>query len=293
MALLSLSRFISQSISSHLAPLGRYLSTGNHQRISSIDVNVPNRGQFNVLKGGSGVHSLIYIPGALGTASTDYQYQLEYFSRPDSSFNIVAFDPLGYGRNRSQRRQFKTEPIHFLQQDGIDAYHIMQAVEPGKPFSVLGWSDGGVAALFLSALYPSLVNKLVVWGANAFLTKQDIEMFEKTRDIKKWSPGMRDSLQAIYGSDLPQLWSDWLDSMIHIFNKHNGDLCMKELVKIKAPTLILHGDKDPLVPEVHPVYLNDAISDTRVHVFPNGKHNIHIKYSQEFNKIVEEFLLQK
>ena len=290
----ALSRYyITCSISSRLTPLGRYLSTGNHQRISSIDVNVPIRGQFNVLKGGSGSHSLICIPGALGTALTDYQYQLEYFSRPDSSFNIVAFDPLGYGRNRPQRRQFKTEPIHFLQQDGIDAYHIMQTIDPGKPFSVLGWSDGGVAALFLSALYPSSVNKLVIWGANAFLTKQDIEMFEKTRDIKKWSPGMRDSLHAIYGSDLPHLWSEWLDSMIRVFNEQNGDLCMKELDKIRAPTLILHGDKDPLVPDVHPLYLNDAISETRLHVFPNGKHNIHIKYSQEFNKIVEEFLLQK
>ena len=260
--------------------------------MSSIEVDIKNRGQFHVLKGGEGSHSLICIPGALGTAATDYHYQLEYFSRLGSHFNIVSFDPLGYGQSRSQRRHFATDPDHFLKRDGIDAYNIMEALNSSHSFSVLGWSDGGAAAMFLSALYPSSVDKLVIWGANAFLTKQDIELFEKTRDISKWSPAMRESLYDIYGNDLPQLWSEWIDSMIHLYEEHNGDLCMELLHKIKAPTLILHGDKDPLVPPVHPKYLKDNITDSRVYTFPNGKHNIHMKYSEEFNKIVEDFLLE-
>ena len=39
-----------------------------------------------------------------------------------------------------------------------------------KKFSVLGWSDGGVSATILAALYPDSVQKLVIWGSNAYVS---------------------------------------------------------------------------------------------------------------------------
>ena len=44
--------------------------------------------------------------------------------------------------------------------------------------SLLGWSDGGNTALIMAAKYPQLVDKLVVWGANAYFTDEDIEAYE-------------------------------------------------------------------------------------------------------------------
>lgn len=44
--------------------------------------------------------------------------------------------------------------------------------------SLLGWSDGGISALILSAKYPNIVNKVVVWGANAYVTDEDIAAYE-------------------------------------------------------------------------------------------------------------------
>lgn len=44
--------------------------------------------------------------------------------------------------------------------------------------SLLGWSDGGNTALIMAAKYPELVDKLVVWGANAYFTDEDIEALE-------------------------------------------------------------------------------------------------------------------
>ena len=39
-----------------------------------------------------------------------------------------------------------------------------------KKFSVLGWSDGGVSATILAALYPDSVQKLVIWDSNAYVS---------------------------------------------------------------------------------------------------------------------------
>lgn len=44
--------------------------------------------------------------------------------------------------------------------------------------SLLGWSDGGITALFMAAKYPQFVDKLVIWGANAYITDEDIELYE-------------------------------------------------------------------------------------------------------------------
>lgn len=266
----------------------RLYSGQEQNRMTSLTVQLSNRGNVHVERGGVGHHSLLCIPGALGTALTDYSPQLLHFA--NHKFNITSFDPLGYGRSQSIRRSFQTDPIHFLKQDGYDGYKLMNQFDI-KTFSVLGWSDGGIAAIFLAACFPKVVNKLVIWGANAFVSEEDIKLFERTRDIKNWSPRMRESLESVYGRELGPLWSEWMDSMIHILREKDGNICKDMLSSIKAPTLILHGDKDPLVPAFHPLYLKENINDSFLYRFPDGKHNIHLKYSKEFNSIVEEFLL--
>ena len=47
-----------------------------------------------------------------------------------------------------------------------------------KKVSLLGWSDGGITALIAAARYPSYVSKIVIWGANAYVTEQDTEIYQ-------------------------------------------------------------------------------------------------------------------
>jgi valacyclovir hydrolase len=47
------------------------------------------------------------------------------------------------------------------------------------------------------------------------------------------------------------------------------------------------------VPRFHADALHDGIAGSRVHFFPNGKHNIHIAYAQEFNQLVSDFLKRR
>ena len=54
--------------------------------------------------------------------------------------------------------------------------------------------------------------------------------------------------------------------------------------------LFLHGAKDPLVPNFHADVLHTGIAGSRLHFFPEGKHNIHQAYAQEFNRMLVEFL---
>ncbi len=144
--------------------------------------------------------------------------------------------------------------------------------------------------VILASEYPDAVRKLVALGANAYVSKEDVDLYEKLRDISTWSDKMRDPLIKVYGNSLQELWSTWMDSIIEFQSHNDGDICSKELAKIICPTLIVQGAKDPLVPSFHATYLRDKIGNSKLEVFEEGKHNLHLRFHQDFNKIVEEFL---
>lgn len=43
---------------------------------------------------------------------------------------------------------------------------------------MLGWSDGGITALIAAAKYPSYISKMVIWGANAYVTDEDEKIYQ-------------------------------------------------------------------------------------------------------------------
>ena len=80
--------------------------SGNSE-VRFIRSSLPVRnGQLHFQVRGDGPHAILCIPGALGTALTDFLPQLEYFRREGSVFTIVGMDPLGYGVSRPQNAIF-------------------------------------------------------------------------------------------------------------------------------------------------------------------------------------------
>ncbi len=228
---------------------------------------------------------LLCLPGALGTGATDFGPQLEDWSL---DFRVIAPDPRGYGRSRPPERNFS---LGFLQRDAADMAALMAALGHAS-FFVAGWSDGATTAVLMALAYPERVRKLVIWGGNAYTSAEDIEAYEKTRWVSSWSARMRERMEALYGQKLQELWSGWCDGMRAIYEA-GGEICRRRLYLVRCPTLILHGEKDPLVPNFHPRVFQKGIPHARLHVFPEGRHNIHLFYAEEFNRIVREFLKEE
>ena len=86
------------------------------------------------------------MPGALGTAMSDFSPQITGFS--ESDFTIIGWDPPGYGKSQPPARDFK----NFFQQDAEMAVKMMNNLGFQR-FSLLGWSDGGITALIAAARY--------------------------------------------------------------------------------------------------------------------------------------------
>ena len=250
---------------------------------------VISEGSLNIsyLTVGSGPHPVILLPGALGTAKSDFQPQLDKLNA-DENYTLIAWDPPGYGESRPPKRTF---PLDFFDRDAKAADELMTKVLGLKEYSIMGWSDGGITGMVMAALFPENVKKLILWGANSYISKHDVEMVEGVRDVGKWSQRMREPMEATYGVDyFPVLWSEWCDAYKAIYEKKEGDIVKSRLDKIQCPTLIIHGDKDVMVDPVHPDHMRDNIKGAKLHRFPDGKHNLHFKYQEEFNKMVQDFL---
>ncbi|XP_025261795.1 valacyclovir hydrolase-like isoform X2 [Camponotus floridanus] len=223
-----------------------------------------------------------------GTIWTDFKPQIENLNA--NKLTIVAWDPPGYGKSRPPDRTF---PDNFFQRDASWAHNLMQTLGYSK-FSLIGWSGGGISSLLLASTYPESISKIIVFGANVYIHPDEIKIYENIRDINKWSERMRTPLIQVYGEDyFRKTWSDWLDAILRLYKKQNGNLCKEILSKIKCPTLIIHGAKDAMVLPEHPTYLKQNIANSNVHILENGGHNLHLKYFEEFNNLVTDFLLDQ
>jgi valacyclovir hydrolase len=233
-------------------------------------------------KAGQG-QPLLLIPGALGTGAGDFPGQIDRFA--SRGFEVVAPDPRGYGRSRPPERDY---PPDFYQRDAADMFALMSALGRQR-FSVMGWSDGGNVAVIMAAQEPDRVSKLVVFGGQSYLTAGEIAAFNVIRKISAWSPRAAEGMRAIYGDDLDVLWDRYVAGQEALFHA-GGDLYRSALAKIRCPTFVLHGAKDPLTPGFHAEAIHRGIAGSRLHIFPEGRHNIHIRYADEFNRLVHAFL---
>ena len=227
---------------------------------------------------------LLLLPGALGSGRSDFAPQLE--ALPQRGLRVVVPDPRGYGQSRPPDREF---PPDFYQQDAHDFAALMETL--GCPtYALGGWSDGAIESLLLALTYPQRVTRMAAWGGNAYVTQADIDAYETTRCVSDWAPRAAAPMRAMYGDGFQALWTRWCDAQQALLQA-GGDLCRERLAEIRCPTFLLHGGKDPLVPLFHARFLQQGIPGARLHVFPDGRHDVHLYYAEAFNELLVEFLL--
>lgn len=236
---------------------------------------------------GAGKPALLCVPGAMGTVETDFAPQLEALS---DVFQVVSFDPRGYGRSRPPKRTF---PSGFYERDAADAAAVMRALGHAR-YALLGWSDGAISAVIQASREPAAVEKLVIFGGSAYFSEADVAAFEATRDVAgTWSERMKATHLPVYGDDLQPMWGAACDAWAeYVRGPRRGDVCMREAKRVACATLVCHGAKDPLCLAEHPAWFVANMHRARGWTHPEGKHNLHLRFADEFNAVVRAFLLE-
>ena len=76
-------------------------------------------------------------------------------------------------------------------------------------------------------------------------------------------------------------------------HKETGGFMVNHLDRISVPTLIVQGESDPWVDSRHSHHLRDSIGGSQLVVFPDTGHEVQREKPDEFNKLLEDFLLDK
>jgi valacyclovir hydrolase len=161
-----------------------------------------------------------------------------------------------------------------------------------RAFPIMGWSDGANIGTIMAALQPERVQRLVVFGGQSFLTSEDIATFKAIRRDRGLGAQARPALRAIYGAELDGLWDRYVAGR-RCCSMRAGTCNGLLLGKVRCPVLVLHGAKDPLVPEFQARPLPAAYPIPSCASFPHGRHNIHMRQAEEFNLLTHAFLTEK
>lgn len=235
---------------------------------------------------------LILVHGYLG-GSAMWQDQIAFFSQ---DFDVVAPDLPGFADSKHLEAPqtivgYAERVLEFLTALGIEDFYL------------LGHSMGGMIVQQMALLAGSRVKKLVAYGTGPVGVMPDrFETIAQSRQrletdglavtaeriaatwfiAEKSAPGYalckELGAKASFDAALTCLtaWENWNVSSV--------------LEKIKAPTLVLWGDRDRSYGWQQPKALWKGIPNSSLAVVPGCAHNVHMEKPDLFNRIVADFL---
>ncbi len=241
---------------------------------------------------------IIFFSG-VGGGSWSWYRQLPYFCK---KYEVIVFDNRGAGKSDKPKNPYSMEDFA---QDGA---LILDKLGIWKAF-VVGISMGGMIAQVFALKYPDRVKGLVLGATHCggsikispdpevlacFMDNEglsDDEILDKNTRIlfsagfllKK--PDEVEEYKRVHREAGIQPQYALENQLIAIRNFS----CCHEIHKISAPTLIITGNDDILVPPENSRILHDRIPDSKLILLPDVGHAIHVEAADEFNRIVDEF----
>jgi 2-hydroxymuconate-semialdehyde hydrolase len=217
-------------------------------------------------------------------------------------FRVIAPDVVGFGftdRPEQVRYDLDTWTSHAL--GVLDALGIERA-------HVVGNSFGGSLAMSLAIRHPDRVGRLVlmgsvgvpfaitpgldaVWGYEPSVDAMEglLHLFAHDRSLigpdlarLRYEASIRPGVQEAYRAMFPAPRQRALDALTHRVD---------EIAGIAAPTLLVHGRDDQVIPLQNAVDLLGLIDDAQLHVFGRCGHWTQLEHAAEFTALVTDFLL--
>lgn len=241
---------------------------------------------------------LVLIRG-LGSNADHWYAQIPAFS---SHFSVVSFDNRGIGRSQ------KTDGPYTISTMAEDTVALMDSVGISRAH-VLGISMGGMIAQRVALTYPLKVSGLVLacthcGGDHAVRTSEEIgkifveyiftcsqEAAQKaatcifTEMTLKNRPEVIQQYQEVSKKFVPES-----ATLISQWKAVQGHDTWAELPNIKAPTLVITGSEDILIPPQNSTILAERIPNAQLRVIEGGAHQFLVEQADAFNRAVLGFL---
>ena len=192
-------------------------------------------------------------------------------------YRLVAFDRRGHGYTADTAAPFHYDDM------ATETVGVLETVVGGAAHLV-GWSDGGIVALFVALRRPDLVDRMVLIGANFHFSGF------AGLDIPEDSPlaaAMFEAYQA-RSPDGPEHFGEMFAKFMAMATTE-PTLTAGDLGRITAPTLVMAGDDDAvLLPHTCEMY--QALPAGQLSIVPGTSHALPLERPDVTASTILEFL---
>ncbi len=235
---------------------------------------------------------LVFVHGYLGSSEM-WNFQKEFFSK---HYRVIIPALPGFGESHNVKsldsiNKMARQVIDLLDQKNIDK------------FNLIGHSMGGMIVQEITKLIGDKVNKLVCFATGSIgeipgrfetidetrekLKKDGIEL-SFSRVPKKWFvKGDKDKNYYLCKNAVKDVSLETADNALLAMKNWRGK---EDLKNIKNETLIIWGDKDTSYNFDQVDTLKKNIKNSRLEIFKDCAHNVHLEQPDQFNNLVQKFI---
>lgn len=243
-------------------------------------------------KGNPEGETVVFVNGLL-TDTESWAQHVPYF---EDDYRILLFDSRGQGKSD------KPEGPYSVNQHAEDLAALMEKLEVTRA-NFVGLSNGGTELLPLALKRPGLVNSIVLTDAYSYV---DAILEAK---IDAWLEAARVSPELRFLVATPYVWGGtFLENNQELFEQfkeaaHQAPQKATEnliegaklfelpapLEKIKAPALIVVGEKDILTPPEYSRCMENRIPNSQLAIIDDAGHASAIESAEVFSNLVLDF----
>lgn len=248
---------------------------------------------INYQRVGNGRSALVLVHGFLGGA----RYWIPLTSALKDYFDVIAVDLPGFAGS-----------AHIPAPDSIaglsqTVVQLMDRLDIQR-FSLLGFSMGGMVAMQAALDQSNRVEQLILYGTaasgdlpdrfeswDASIARMQSQGVEATADktVRTWF--VEGDKHPFYASCREACRGASDASCIKIMRALQSWSARDRLSEIKAPTLLVVGDKDRSTKPAESIAIWERVPGSQLCILPNCAHGVHMEKPDLFNRIVLDFLV--
>ena len=236
---------------------------------------------------------LVLIHGFLGSSKM-WKPQIDFFK---DYFRVITPDLPGYGKSNKAKSHNSIQSIANLLIDLLGEKKI-------DKFHLVGHSMGGMVVQEMVKKDGGKISKLVCYS-----TGPRGEMPGRFETVDQSRENLKKNGLEITAKNIAKTWfikgedAKYFDICIESGNQTSTEVADNSLVaiknwhgvdtlkNIKNETLIVWGDKDKSYNLEQIQTLENNIENSKLIIFKNCAHNVHLEQPNKFNKTIKDFLL--
>lgn len=181
---------------------------------------------------------------------------------------VISVDMRGHGQSNNPTNKFTHKA------SAIDVYGLLKKLKVDK-FKAMGWSSGAMTLIHMATMDTTRIQSLILIGSTPYFPKATREWLASLNyeTVTADNPDWMEYMKTVH--------PDGEDQIRHLLNYYNQmadsyidmNFTTPYLSTIHCPTLIINGDRDPLISNDIALSLYKAIPESYLWIIPNFEHS--------------------